>query len=258
MIINSSNNTQLKCKNRTINHEAIEQSLVKLTKFQENQKRISFLRYVFLTLLIIQQVSQQITYASLIVGDSAIEIKEFDQGDQNGPQQQTDVQSETQQPNQDQQNNNQVSSSPNLILGTLANDNDYKALTKHLLDGNQNQLPAKEQDQKDTNNDDTNNSILKDSNNADAQTNDGQQKKPNTNQMPGPLQLSTYGDDVSQNVLADHGNDENNIDGKRISGKVVDFELDHAGGHNKAKIKKKKKKKKAKEEEVSSYMTRRH
>jgi hypothetical protein len=37
---------------------------------------------------------------------------------------------------------------------------------------------------------------------------------------------------------------------KTITGKVVDFELQPAGGHNKAKIKKKKKKKKKKEEEM--------
>lgn len=41
--------------------------------------------------------------------------------------------------------------------------------------------------------------------------------------------------------------DEGNADGKQITGKVVDFELTPAGGHNKAKIKKKKKMKKKKE-----------
>ena len=42
-------------------------------------------------------------------------------------------------------------------------------------------------------------------------------------------------------------------DGKRIAGKVVDFELTPAGGHNKAKIKKKKKKKKLHEEKAEAF-----
>lgn len=176
------------------------------------------------------------TQASLIIGDSAIEIKEL-QEEQN---RRIPPKAEELQQHQGQQGQSQdegIAPGPSLILGTLSDTDSgqpFDDITKQFSQSGS-PLPT---------------DVFREDNRASLNRHQMSIKKPNVIQMqpPPPLVSSTSGDSslsVSDNSAAD----PKSVEEKKISGRVVDFELDHAGGHNKAKIKKKKKKKK--EEEVS-------
>lgn len=135
--------------------------------------------------------------ASLIIGDSAIEIQEVDSG---RPMEESR--------HEQQQNTNNNQNEPSVILGTSPPGQTAANMVESLS---------------------------------------SEQQKTNyrTNSMPGPLPPLT-----SSSVEGGRQNekDPNGYD-KAIAGKVVDFELTPAGGHNKGKFMKKKKKKKKEESE---------
>lgn len=137
--------------------------------------------------------------ASLIVGDSAIEIQEMDSGSQ-----------------QSSQSENQ--NEPSVILGTSPPGQSAESLANSL-------------------------------------TTEDQTRRYRPNTMPGPLppMASSSVDSSSSSRATNPSDSQSNRPAgydKAIAGKVVDFELIPAGGHNKAKIKKKKKKKKKEEAEM--------
>lgn len=202
--------------------------------------------------------------ASLIIGDSAIEIQEV--GDSSNQGLQSNNNNPQQHEQQQQQGTNHESSSqyeqPSIVLGSTSGSiGSIDSQLKQAAD-----------------------SVLQPQKNSENQASARQQQR--TNSVPaGPLpplagsNEATTGkgrrpDDITdgdKNSRNSHDYDINELNGeknalghllstqapslqddsddKAITGKVVDFELTPAGGHNKAKIKKKKKKKKKKEEE---------
>lgn len=186
--------------------------------------------------------------ASLIIGDSAIEIQEVDPGHQSSQQQASNL--ATSQPAQPQQVHQSQSiasleqhnnlEQPSVILGTTNTDNAPQSTVS-----NQNQL-ASQKKPNDSSNVNTNKPVagplppLAAGKGEDITDGD---KKSRNNHDYELRELNS----IDKVMSANDAND----DGKpAITGKVVDFELTPAGGHNKAKLKKKKKKKKKKEEEM--------
>lgn len=196
--------------------------------------------------------------ASLIIGDSAIEIQEV--GEPNSQQQNSNSLQQNNNNEANQQRHQDLShyEEPSLILGSTSGsvgsiDSQLKQAADSLLHS---QKPS--------------------SSLVEQQQSQNVKHQHRTNSVPaGPLPPIagsgkqrdddiTDGDKKSRNTHdyeASDLNGENNrldkvsssiqpvtFDDKAITGKVVDFELTPAGGHNKAKIKKKKKKKKMMEE----------
>lgn len=172
--------------------------------------------------------------ASLIIGDSAIEIQEVDPGQQQQP-----ALSQPAQPQTVQSQSITSLEQPSVILGTT-NTESVPSTTSN--SNNQQQSSQNRPNDSSTN-------VV----------------KPVAGPLPpiagGKGEDVTDGDKKSRKDHDYEMKDMNSIDKvmsanddgedkPAITGKVVDFELTPAGGHNKAKIKKKKKKKKKKEEEM--------
>lgn len=208
---------------------------------------------------------------SLIIGDSAIEIQEVDQNQaQQQQQQQPSLPSDQQAAQREQQqvslsegSGGQPQEDANVILGTT----NEQALQNHNPDPSS-LISIEPQDEQ-------------------QRVSNVRRNKPpatsNPNRMPNgplpPLSKASAKDDITdgdQQSRASHDFELGDLSsskeslsgviaapresegsgmereelGKRIAGKVVDFELQPAGGHNKAKIKKKKKKHKMEHEEA--------
>lgn len=193
--------------------------------------------------------------ASLIIGDSAIEIQEV--GDPNSQQQQQHPQSNN---NNDQNNVQNLAhyEEPNLILGSTSGagsvDSQLKQAADSVLHSQKPLVPSsseQQQQQEVTKNQHRTNSVpvgplppipgSGGSSNQDKQREDGSHDNV-ANELNGQ-------DNYLSKIASAQPAFDDRPDDKAITGKVVDFELTPAGGHNKAKIKKKKKKKKEKEEE---------
>lgn len=212
--------------------------------------------------------------ASLIIGDSAIEIQEVDSGSQpqvenTNPLEEQSQQQQQQQQHQQQLEHNQLGSveqQPSIILGST-NDGQVASSLDNRLASAEQHLNTPEL-------------IIDQHQPATNQRPLPSGSSSNNLQMPGPLPPISSNHNNKQDDITDgdknsrhnHDYDINELNrqaekdalgrmlktqpslspsdnDKTIAGKVVDFELVPAGGHNKAKIKKKKKKKVMKKKE---------
>lgn len=162
--------------------------------------------------------------ASLIIGDSAIEIQEVDDGAGNAP-----MQNNAQLNIQPSSSNRGQADSLMTIQGQTTNEKPAEQSSNQMpgplppvvisrghddvTDGDKRSRGSHDYDMRDIS---------------------------SAPKSPLSQALSPSSSDIAKDVASDAPEDE----GKPIAGKVVDFELTPAGGHNKAKIKKKKKKKK--------------
>lgn len=218
--------------------------------------------------------------ASLIIGDSAIEIQEV--GDPNSQQQNSpqsnnnhngDTNNHNIQQQQQQQRHKDLSNyeEPSLILGSTSGsvgsiDSQLKQAADSVLHSQKPPVsPSGEQQQQQTSKHQHRaNSVLagplppiagsgnsgayiKEKLSANDDITDGDKKSRGSHDY-NVDDLNGENNDLSKITSAQPAFDDR-PDDKAITGKVVDFELTPAGGHNKAKIKRKKKKKKKKEEE---------
>lgn len=200
--------------------------------------------------------------ASLIIGDSAIEIQEV--GDPNSQQQNSNSQQQNDDNNRENQQRHQDLShygEPSLILGSTSGsagsiDSQLKQAADSLLHSQKPSASLDEQQQQQPQNvkhQHRTNSVLAGplppiaggGKQRDDDITDGDKKSRNTHDYEAN---DLNGENNSLNKVTSSVQPSVTFDDKAITGKVVDFELTPAGGHNKAKIKKKKKKKKMMEE----------